>query len=168
MDGGPTIHASAEINLQQITRLGRLAFTLYDETFAGRAQSIQRHYYCVNELHLTANCTYAPVDHLPSSFHLHGQSQRSLSYSTHKQGMYLTTSHADMPIYAGTVQDGIPHQHVTETLMRWTLPYVHYHTSRSIKYQHSWGEELCLPRLINKIVIQANPSITYGPSVAWH
>lgn len=75
---------------------GQLDFTQYDETFAGRAQSTQKRYYRVNELHRTANCTYAPVDHLPSSFHLHGQSQRSISYSAQKQGMYLTTSHADM------------------------------------------------------------------------
>ena len=35
-------------------------FTLYNETFAGRAKSITRCYYCLSEHHASAACMYAP------------------------------------------------------------------------------------------------------------
>ncbi len=35
-------------------------FTIYNETFAGRAKAIMRCKYCNSELHQSADCTYAP------------------------------------------------------------------------------------------------------------
>lgn len=40
---------------------GTIDFTLYNETFAGRAKAISRCRYCLSELHPSGSCIYAPM-----------------------------------------------------------------------------------------------------------
>lgn len=44
---------------------GQVDFTLYNETFTGRAKSLPRCQYCLSEYHMSASCSYAP-DNPPS------------------------------------------------------------------------------------------------------
>lgn len=39
---------------------GQVDFTLYNETFTGRAKSITRCHYCLSEYHSSGSCAYAP------------------------------------------------------------------------------------------------------------
>ena len=125
----------AEINLQQLLDWGQLDFTLYDETFAGRVQSTQRHYYCVNDLHPTANCTYAPADHLPSFF-LSPWPVTEIHKLFNSQARNV--SHHIPCRYAHICRNCSGGWHPSSACYRnpyeMALPYVHYHTSQSFNY----------------------------------
>ena len=45
---------------------GEIDFTLYNETFTGRAKALVRCNFCASELHASQECVYAPVQNIPA------------------------------------------------------------------------------------------------------
>ena len=83
---------------------GQVHFTLYNETFTGRAKPIPRCKFCLSEHHISSECTYAPE--MPSTNQSQSQSVCTMTLGSHtpqfvissttRWAIYATLTHTDL------------------------------------------------------------------------